>query len=770
MKCLCLILILLTAGSLRAMSTISTIAGSRPSGFAGDGSAAVSATLNNPTGVALDTSGNIFVADRDNHVIRRIDAVSGLITTVVGNGTAGLGASGSAATGSVLKAPNGVAIDTSGNLFVADTGNNRVVELASGASTITVIAGTGVPGFFGDGAAGSGAMLSAPAGVAVDSAGIVFVADTGNNRVRSVAVPTTGIINTVAGNGTLGFNGDGGNAILALLNGPTGITLDSSNTLYIADQANHRIRKVDGMAKISTFAGTGIDGMNGDGSAATTAQLSSPTGVSLDSTGALFVADTGNSRIRRVDGVTGLISTVAGTTAGFSGDGDDPTLAQLNGPTGVATAGTSYVIADQKNQRIRLAGITSSPPPSISNVTASPTPAPILTPVTFSATATTSTNKPLSFNWNFGDNSPIATGQTVTHPFATDNGGKPYNVIVTVADGIQSVTGGVSLLVLEPNSGALGLSNVSQGKTVRNPVTGLQLGVPSAIGSQPGSNGGVLTFNTDTTSLTTASAGRSAGTISVKVGDSVGATSQTGPTLLTGPLVAHRFTKAGMFVTTSTIVDATDSPVIDSRSNVLRVRKTVAISEREAGNPVSGQSAPGGNDISSFTIKGKFRLQKSSMTGASTRSAASNDMVSFSGTIELPGGLDISQTQIFTAGIGNVIDSVNVSAFKGAATGTGILKKVQIKYPSSAKKSPVLPAQQQAKVTLQLSAPELTTMGFDTEGVTGANIAGKNRGGTPLQIQVLLLFAGESYELSAPVTLTINSAGDAAQIGGRSSH
>lgn len=329
--------------------TISTVAGNGTYGFSGDGSAATAASLANPSGVAVDGSGNIYIADTDNNRIRKVDG-SGTITTLAGNGTAGFGGDGSAATSASLNGPLAVVVDASGAIYIADTRNNRVRKISAG--TINTVAGTGTAAFGGDNGAATSANLNNPVGVAVDGSGNLYIADGGNNRVRKVV--SGGTISTVVGNGTAGFGGDGSAATNASLNGVSGIAVDGSGNLYIADSYNQRIRKVDAGNTINTIAGNGSSGFSGDGAAATSAALASPAAVVVDGSGNLYIADQANNRIRKVDG-SGNISTFAGNgETDFSGDGGPATSAALNSPFGVAVDGSgNFYIADQNNQRIR---------------------------------------------------------------------------------------------------------------------------------------------------------------------------------------------------------------------------------------------------------------------------------------------------------------------------------------------------------------------------------------------------------------------------------
>ncbi|MFB5761966.1 cadherin-like beta sandwich domain-containing protein [Paenibacillus medicaginis] len=365
MACVLIVLLLaamlpeLSGGKAHAASSgaISTAAGNGTSGYSGDGGAATTAQLANPTGVATDSSGNLYIADYANNRVRKVDS-SGNISTVAGTGSEGYSGDGRAATTAQLNNPFGVAVDNSGNLYIADFNNNRIRKVDS-LGNISTVAGTGSEGYSGDGRAATTAQLAGPTGVAVDNSGNLYIADFMNNRIRKV--DSSGNISTVAGTGENGYSGDGGAATTAQLSDPQGVAVDSSGNLYIADRGNNRIRKVDSSGNISTVAGTGEWGYSGDGGAATTAQLYYPFDVAVDSSGNLYIADAINQRIRKVDSL-GNISTVAGTgEAGYSGDGGAATTAQLNNPFGVAVdnSGNLY-IADFNNNRIRKVGLTSS--------------------------------------------------------------------------------------------------------------------------------------------------------------------------------------------------------------------------------------------------------------------------------------------------------------------------------------------------------------------------------------------------------------------------
>jgi len=339
---------------IREVSTsgvVTTVAGtSGVPGYSGDGGAASAAQLSSPTALALDAAGNLFIADANNNVIRRVNP-AGAIATVAGGGSLAYVGNGGPATNAVVNAPQAVAVDAAGDLFIVDTLNDVIREV-SPAGIITTVAGNGTFGYSGDGGAATAAQLYYPSGVAVDAAGDLFISDSANNVIREVS--PAGIITTVAGNGTQGYSGDGGAATAAQLSYPSGVAVDAAGDLFISDSANNVIRKVGPAGIITTVAGNGTAGYSGDGAAATAAQLYDPSGLAVDSTGDLFIADTSNSVIREVS-PAGIITTVAGNgTQGYSGDGGAATAAQLTNPVGIAvdTEG-DLLIADESNDVIR---------------------------------------------------------------------------------------------------------------------------------------------------------------------------------------------------------------------------------------------------------------------------------------------------------------------------------------------------------------------------------------------------------------------------------
>ena len=344
--------------------TITTVAGNGTAGFSGDSGPGNAAQLNGPFSAALDSSGNLYIADQFNHRIRMVDS-SGNISTVAGNGTAGYTGDGGAATSANLNDPQGVLVDSSGNIYIADTNNNAVRKVSGGKISSIVGSSSGSAGYTGDGGQGTSAQVSHPSALALDSAGNLFIADTSNECIRKLT--PQGIISTFAGQGGAGFGGDGGLAARAQFSNPSGLAFDGAGNLYIADTTNNRVRMIAPNGIVSTVAGSSASGYAGDGAAANKARLNSPKGIAIDAAGNLFIADTFNNRIRVVTPY-GAIYTIAGSGASSAGgDGGAALDAGFRFPSGVvASASGSVFVVDNQNALVRVL----APVPGVPTITA----------------------------------------------------------------------------------------------------------------------------------------------------------------------------------------------------------------------------------------------------------------------------------------------------------------------------------------------------------------------------------------------------------------
>lgn len=342
---------------------ITTIAGNNTVGYSGDGGPAINAILNGPQYITSDSTGNLYFADFYNNCIRKI-STTGSIMTVAGNNAAGYSGDGGPADLAKLNQPQSVAVDRFNNLYIVDSKNHciRRVDFATG--VISTFAGKGISGNTGDGGPATSCTFRSPFGVATDYMNNVYITDVGNSNIRKV--DATGIITTFAGNSLPGFSGDGGLATNATLRSPCGIITDNFGNIYFADGGNHCIRMIDTSGKINSIvgnhfgAGTGTGGYSGDNGPATAAKLNFPEFLTIDYSGNMYISDYQNHRVRKVDAATRIITTIAGDgIPGYNGDGVNATAAELFFPAGVVLDGTGGIyIADRGNNRIRFVAST----------------------------------------------------------------------------------------------------------------------------------------------------------------------------------------------------------------------------------------------------------------------------------------------------------------------------------------------------------------------------------------------------------------------------
>ena len=331
--------------------TMTRYAGSGQSGFSGDGGPAANASFRVPAGLAFDSEGNLYIADRENHRVRKVDP-KGYISTFAGIGEAGFSGDEGPAVKARLNLPSGVVVDKKGNLYISDRSNDRI-RVVDKKGVIRTYAGSGVAGFQGDAGPALKAQLDKPFGIALDETKNLYIADRNNNRVRKVS--PDGIITTVAGDGGFFFMGDNGPAYRASVAAPTGVALDSKGNLYIADRNNNRVRVVDRMGMIRTVVGTGQQDYNGDSEVARETNLYLPFGLTVDSNDNLLVIDRSHYRIRRIDPKSGQVETVAGNGVKlFAGDGGPATGATLSFPHGMSVdKKDNLIFSDKGHFRIR---------------------------------------------------------------------------------------------------------------------------------------------------------------------------------------------------------------------------------------------------------------------------------------------------------------------------------------------------------------------------------------------------------------------------------
>ena len=334
--------------------TISTMAGTGEAGYDGDGGPATKARLSEPFMCAFDRQGNLYVAESANHCVRRVDGHSGIITTVAGSSELGYSGDGGPATKATLNQPYALDIAVNGDLYIVDRLNAAIRKVDAATGTISTVAGTGTPGSSGDGGPATEAALREPNDCFLDGEGGLLIADVQDQRVRRLDL-VTGVITTFAGNGDKARAGDGLPAPEASIFGARAVCGDGRGNIYICEREGNGVRKVDASGIMSTFAGTGERGFSGDGGAALAATWGAPKALRCDESGNVLVVDTENHAIRRIEAATGVVITVAGGRHGGDGDGGPATAAGLDRPHGccVDSEGNLY-IADSNNHRVRV--------------------------------------------------------------------------------------------------------------------------------------------------------------------------------------------------------------------------------------------------------------------------------------------------------------------------------------------------------------------------------------------------------------------------------
>lgn len=420
----CFLLCFFCLFSLSSQSQIiSTIAGSGVAGYAGDGGTASNAQFNNPISLALDATGNIYISDFYNHRIRKMNIATNTITTVGGNGTPGFSGDGGPATSAQINNPGDLCVDAIGNIYFIDNQNFRIRKIEATTGLISTIAGNGGANYAGETIAAISAGIHYPNGVAVDANGNLYISLFTKQRICKIDM-ITGILSTIGGNGANGFSGDGGPAINASFGYPAGLSVTSAGDVFVADYNNNRIRKINAMGIVTTVVGNGTAGFSGDGSSAINASVNFPTGVFVDLNGNIFIADRGNNRIRKVTVSDGNINTVAGSGVfGYGGDGGSAIspCAKLADPHKIRVdAAGNLFIADQSNNRIRK--VDTNPVtviiPTI-NISSSSTTVCANTPVAFNATITNGGVNPI-YKWKVngiivGTNSPTFTSSALNN-------------------------------------------------------------------------------------------------------------------------------------------------------------------------------------------------------------------------------------------------------------------------------------------------------------------------------------------------------------------
>ncbi len=510
-----------------------------------------------PTGIAYDYSGNLYFADASRHQVFEA-TLGGQLLLVAGNGTQGDSGDGGPATAAQLNNPQALAIAADGTIYIADTDNHRIRAVISG--TISTIAGSGALGFSGDNGPATMARLASPTAIAVGSTGMVYVADSGNHRIRSIN--TSGVITTIAGNGTQGFSGDGGPATSAALDTPSGLAVSSTGQLYIADTHNHRVRSVSPSGTITNFAGTGSPGYSGDNAAATAAQLDAPRGLVFTASGALLIADANNHRVRAVS-PSGTITTVAGSaTQGSPIDATSAVTASLSTPRSVGvTSFGNPVLADTLNRALRILATDGNlySPAALSSRTSTIT---VLAPATSTFGQTTATvavsgtaSTPLGSVQLMQNNSPVASATLVngsaTFPLLTLSAGSYSLSAAYTGDGINPAATSPAI--------ALTVARASSSTTTQPPVQNTYASLPLLLNASVTST----TKGTPTGSVNFVDASSNTTVASAQLTNGIASGVYLAPTAGTHAIAASYLGDTNFAPSTSPVVSATVQPLPD---------------------------------------------------------------------------------------------------------------------------------------------------------------------------------------------------------------
>lgn len=653
---------------------INTIAGNGSTNYSGNGGPAIDAGLATPLSAGSDASGNYYIG-ANNGTVRKINT-SGLITVFAGTGTTGMSGDGGPATAAQIGGINDIYVDNSGNFFLSDASNNRILKINT-AGVISTVAGTGTAGYTGDGGPATAAKLTTPASVRGDNSGNLYISDYGNNVIRKISA--SGIITTIGGDGTSGFSGDGGPATAAKLNGPADIYRDGSGNIYIADRNNKRVRKINASGTIETIAGTGTTGFAGDGGPATAAQMSFPISVTMDCAGNLYVADILDRRVRRI-GTDGIITTIAGTgVAGGAGEGVPATAGQISSANRIRINNDGdMLIADAGVNRIRKVTLCTSSP-TISAISGASA---ICTGGSASLTDSTTGGSWTSGNTSVATvgTSGIVTGVSagtavITYTIGSGCGTASATAVVTVnpmpdagiISGVMAVCAGSSTTLSNTVSGGAWSSDATSVATV-DPATGIVTGMTAGtadISYTVTNSCGTASSSVVITVNALPDAGTITGTATVCAGSSITLSSTVSggvwSAASTGIAIAGSATGIVTGVTGGT---ATISYTTTNSCGTASASTTVTVNALPNAGTISGAS--------SVTV-GSTTALSASVSGGTWSAGSANASVSSSGVVTgvTAGTVTISYTVNNTCGTAVAIKTLNVvTATLGSITGT----------------------------------------------------------------------------------------------------